>query len=617
MPGIGKTPIRSPYFHSLHSQHGTTLLAPDVPPNTSAEDPPLANPPRTPHDRHKRKLYACGIAFISCELAFLILAYYILLHPIPLQNTTKAELKLLSSFTVTLTEMKAGITAVAVVWHTIASFFVKDIIAVVCSAEFITQYRRSSALEPGKSDRVSTLTSGIMDNVVHFFGNSASREFRLAFITTLVLMTVGPLGSGTVSIGSISRSLKKPISVAVVTLPYGAGPDALRQVYNDVIKQANAIVRLEGSGNILFGYNMSSDRGTDAVLIPWPNVDVEGIPAEGHLIYTSDIVRFHYECSWMPITDFSISPNMTPYNLQPYRYRFESSNNVTYFSKLLKSGEEPQGCGVTQLSLGPDSDINIYDRIQRTAFLLYNQYAIDLGGSLWNFIFQGSRLLLSEIDEAFFVVVSPPNKTSGDWGMGMNVAILDCDPHATVETAAVTLSQNSLVIKQSRLGINGSALIGNIARRNPLPSYPLTLALDSEGFSSTSGEPTKLVKDLFLRSRGAQWLPLDDAIVELEPLPLDEVSRKMSQYARSASKAFLDGSSIVRNGTALEQLSLNQTAEVFFPVAALVASKPFLISFTIVITVIIGVFILLMWEIKDEELRTFDLRSLIDLLETK
>ncbi|KAJ3559732.1 hypothetical protein NP233_g11189 [Leucocoprinus birnbaumii] len=625
MVGIDKTPIQCSCLKTLHLEQSTALSASEVPPGTCADDPSLlTNSPRVSHNRHRRKLYTRGIVFVLFELAFLIFAYYTLLHPIPLQSTPQDELILLSSFTVTLTELKAGLTAAAVVWHMIACFFVKDIIAVVCSAEFMTQYQQSGALVPGKSDRVSTMTSGIIDNVVHCFGKSASREFRLAFMMTVILMTVGPLGSGTVTIGTLSRSLTQAISVANVTVDFDA------EASDDITKQANAVMRLEGIGNTLFGYQMNSDGNMDTVLIPWPNVDEGDNPEGARIVYNSDIVRFHYECSWVPNVNFSLYPNasLLSFNLQPSGYRFKSSNNneITYATGVFDSGEGPMGSGVIRLERNHDHSkiIDAYHEIQRLAFLFFNQISIDLRGSEGVDPTPGrTNLSLSGIEEAFVTILVPPNRASESLGMGMDFAILECDPHALVVSGKVTLSQNSLVVKQSTLGMNESALTGNVIRTGLLPSFPFTVAFDEERSSMTSGDPTKLVKDLFLQARRV-WLPglehelgLVHTVVELEPLPLDEINRKLNQYAQSASKAFLDSSSMVTNGTALGQLVMNQTAEVFFPVAALVASEPFLISFTVIVIAIIAVFTLLFWTIREKELQIFDLRSLVGLLGTK
>jgi hypothetical protein len=242
---------------------------------------------------HRRKIYGCAIAFILFESAFLIFAYYCLLHPIPLQSQPLDDLELLSSFNVTLTEFKAGITAVSVVWHTVACVFIKDIIALICSAEFMAQYRRSGDLNPGTSDRVSTITSGLVDNVVHFFGSPATGQFRLAFLAMLFVMALGPLGSGIITTGTTSAGMAKPITVANLTvtqLDIGAG------VVQD---RAGLVIRMERE-NITFGYNMSLTLDSDeseTVLIPWPNITV---PEQSVLTYRSDILQFSYQCAWNP-----------------------------------------------------------------------------------------------------------------------------------------------------------------------------------------------------------------------------------------------------------------------------------------------------------------------------
>ncbi|KAJ3569581.1 hypothetical protein NP233_g4955 [Leucocoprinus birnbaumii] len=544
MPVIDKAPVYS-YHKSLDSELNTALSVSEFPHSTPPDNPLLVNSPRAPHDRHKRKIYIRGITFLLFEFIFLIFAYYILLHPIPLQNTPQDEFVLLSSFTITLTELKAGITASAVVWHMVACFFVKDVIALICSAEFVAQYQRSGVLVPGKSDRVSTMTSGIIDNVVHCFGNSVSREFRLAFLTALVLMTVGPLGSGTVTIGNLPKIVKEPISIANVTVQLD--PDG--QAYDDVRREANAIVRLEGSGNTLFGYKMSSDSDTDSILIPWPNVDVEDLPEEGHLVYDSDVVRFQYECSWVPGNGgFSIEPDILDMNDWSHFFEFVSSTNVIYSTGNFDAKEIPVGCGVIQLDRRPPSSIS--NQTQRTAFLFFNQNAIDVGGTVVSSAPRRSNLTLSGVDEAFFAVVTPSNKTSGSPGVGLNFAVLECDPNATIVPREITLSQNSLMAKQSPLRVEETALVGNIVLSGDLlPSTPFTLAFKDEASSeaSISGDPTKLVRDLFFHTRRVLFLDSEDTFfgaVEFEPLSLDEINRKMNQYAQSASKAFLDGSSM-------------------------------------------------------------------------
>ncbi|KAJ3573180.1 hypothetical protein NP233_g2609 [Leucocoprinus birnbaumii] len=520
-------------------------------------------------DRHKRKLYSCGLAFILLEIIFLIFAYYTLLHPIPLQNNTRDEITLLLSLTVTLTEFKAGITAAAVVWHTVACFFIKDVIAAVCSAEFMTQFRRSGALEPGKSDRVSTVTSGIFDSISHFLENSASREFRLAFVITLVLMVVGPLGSGTVTTGSLPSNVKISISIANVTsFDHDVGP-----AYNDLVMKANSILRLDGSGNALFGYKMSSGDGTDSVLIPWPNMDLDGLPDQSHIVYKSDIVRFHYQCSWVPLlSDFSTYPNLsnTISMDDELRLMFQSTNYDQYTyttSEQIYSGSR---CGIVQLDLRVWSAVHPEMPSHRMAFLFYNTNYLGPHGDVVITITPPtlpSNMSLSKVHESFSVTFQT---SPADVPIGMDFAILDCDPQDSVVPGEVTVTNNSLVARQLPAAANESAMIGNFLSRwknDTLPSWGFSLAFQDEETAFKTGSPTQVLQDLFLRTRREPSMVEGYGFMtgaELEPLSLDEINRNMDRYAQSASKAFLDGSRVAELGNVIEKLYINQTGEIFF-----------------------------------------------------
>ncbi|KAF5348484.1 hypothetical protein D9756_009665 [Leucocoprinus leucothites] len=317
--------------------------------HTVAPDPP-------PKSRHKRQLYIRTIAFILFESTFLIFAYYCLLHPIPLQSDPRDEFEVLSSFNVTLTELKAGITAVSVAWHGLACLFIKDIIAVVYSAEFMIQYRRFGGLDPGVSDRVSTITSGLLDNLVHFSRIPATGGFRLAFISMLLVMIVGPLGSGTITVGTVWTTMGKNIGVANITAEsihhqFGVGT---------ITERARLITRMERLGNVTFGYDMNPRD----MLIPWPNVDIEALPEHSSLVYQSDVLQIHSECAWEANVSYTISssPDMIGIHL-------ETSRGAKY-DALLASDIVNIVFGINTLtaSNGPDLDKNT------TSFIFYNYF---------------------------------------------------------------------------------------------------------------------------------------------------------------------------------------------------------------------------------------------------
>lgn len=114
-------------------------------------------------------MYVHLAAFLLFEFSFITFACYCLIHPIPIQSKPSDTLEIFSTFNATLTEAKSAAAAMSVVWQSIACLFARDIIGVVRSAEFMAQYRQLGELTPGVSDRVSTITSGIIDGLVHFF----------------------------------------------------------------------------------------------------------------------------------------------------------------------------------------------------------------------------------------------------------------------------------------------------------------------------------------------------------------------------------------------------------------------------------------------------------------
>jgi hypothetical protein len=211
---------------------------------------------------------------------------------------------MLPFFNLTLTELKAGIAAVSVAWHSLACLFIKDIIAAVCSAEFMAQYQRVGHLKPGKTDRVSTITSGLIDNLTHFIRSSSTAGFRLAFVAMVIVTTVGPLGSGIITTGTITSRMEKDIGVAIVNIT------GLALGMDSVVERANLLMRLEREEDTVFGYNMSSMSDSESVLIPWPSMETD-LPEQSSLIYRSDVLRFHHQCAWATNVSYPDSTVLT------------------------------------------------------------------------------------------------------------------------------------------------------------------------------------------------------------------------------------------------------------------------------------------------------------------
>ncbi|KAF9443879.1 hypothetical protein P691DRAFT_839767, partial [Macrolepiota fuliginosa MF-IS2] len=147
-------------------------------------------------------------AFVIVEAGFIILAAFACNNPILLHLPPR----------VTLTEAKGGLTIISVVWHTLAVFAANDVILHVFSAEWMEQYRKSGTIVLGETDVVSRMTSGILNQIQHFTTRTATSPFRLAFLSTLLLMALGGLGPSAITVNTVSVGHPLKIKVANLTM---------------------------------------------------------------------------------------------------------------------------------------------------------------------------------------------------------------------------------------------------------------------------------------------------------------------------------------------------------------------------------------------------------------
>ena len=228
--------------------------------------------------------------FLFCliEAAYIILAAICLAKPIPLN----IALRLSDS------EVKGGFTVVFIVWHSLAVLAGGHILADAFSREWSVQLAN---IVPGTTDRVSTVTSGMLDRISHIFTKHASGTFKLAFLASLALIALTKLAPGT-------------ISAATTLIPVSNTVDVARQVSQIInvdqlltsSSRANLIVRLEKIELTPFGFKLPPNS---LLSLPSPLHESNKI-----LEYSTDIVKFHHDCRWEVPSIFSstsIVPDMS------------------------------------------------------------------------------------------------------------------------------------------------------------------------------------------------------------------------------------------------------------------------------------------------------------------
>jgi hypothetical protein len=215
--------------------------------------------------------------FILLESGFIALATVCRAHPSHIilpQSVTSHETVFQSFFTICL-----------IFWQTIALFPVLGILTSIFSSEWSHLHRVKSSLIPGKTDRVSVLTSGLLNQLFHaLFSSTASLSFRVAVFVLLMAAALHNLAPGAISVLPIQVNLP-------VTLPIGNFSGALLDTTSS-FDFISSVTTLEQSDNHTYGFVTTPEN----CAVGWPSLDYlqNGTSVE----YPSDAMCWSYDCRW-------------------------------------------------------------------------------------------------------------------------------------------------------------------------------------------------------------------------------------------------------------------------------------------------------------------------------
>jgi hypothetical protein len=217
------------------------------------------------------------IIFVLLEFSFIALVSAALHRPIILD------------LSFTNPEVKGAVTAIAIFWHALAVYVVKDILLNIFSAEWIEQYNGSQDLTLQELDIVSRLTTGFIDQAKHCISKRATHPFRLSFVSVLLLILLNGLGPSAIGVDHAPYSYPSIIQVANLTIGT-AGTDPLSSA---PIQRANTFIQLEVVENsTTLGFSTRQPN----ILIPWPSSD--SMSENMTVRYQSDVIRYNFSCSW-------------------------------------------------------------------------------------------------------------------------------------------------------------------------------------------------------------------------------------------------------------------------------------------------------------------------------
>lgn len=233
--------------------------------------------------------------FLSFEGGFMALATFCL---------AKHKLLLPASLLLHQSEVKSAFTILTIVWQTVALFPVLGVIVQIFSSEWSYLQRRTRALVPGKTDRVSVITSGLQDQIRHaFFTRRASRAFRAAVAASLAALALHNFAPGALSISLVSVGANVP-------LPVGDVVDAEQLVWNcsscpenvgvETGDLLSSVLEMEQLFSVTYGYQMNPLNCSAGL----PSYDFR--QNEARMTYTTEYACWHHQCRWVEDASYNL-----------------------------------------------------------------------------------------------------------------------------------------------------------------------------------------------------------------------------------------------------------------------------------------------------------------------
>ncbi|KAF5354795.1 hypothetical protein D9756_005769 [Leucocoprinus leucothites] len=513
--------------------------------------------------------------FILIELGFISLASVAVSKPRAL------PLHLMPS--ISLTEAKGALTLICIIWHGLAIFAVKEILLHIFSAEWMEQVRRSGKLVLRETDVVSRMTTGYVDQVIHFSSRKATMPFRLGFICALLLIALNAIGPSTVTVNTFSGQRPMMVNIANLTMTQNLVNSNVGLLVPD---RANLVTRLEQLENSIYGFRAEQPN----ILIPWPSSDL--ISSNSTIQYKSDVITYNFTCSWRApsnISDISLLIQI-------------DGQNWTIFTDGLGSNPLTELLDAVILPLEMDGTIGGPANSPLSGFFLVGSnttlsghVALNLEGVPTVPVSSGQLIQSTTAENATEVLLA----TS-----------LLCDPQLRISPATVTLQTGSLWADIHQ----GSPVVKNIPQEaaNALFSQSLLFAASTREAYGDQSLVNNIARILFLADPSFEY---DENPAGIKPLPIGEINQRMNRVLLSSAKAYLSGYRPNDNNLTFPSFEMIESDAIGQEQQfALVGSRPFLIALAVVVGGLVALLITLVTIVKVDELQTFDLENIVQAL---
>ncbi|KAJ3575933.1 hypothetical protein NP233_g758 [Leucocoprinus birnbaumii] len=408
-------------------------------------------------------------------------------------------------FNPTDSQIKSGFTVLFIVWNTLAVVTVEQILADAFSREWSVH---SSSIIPGTTDRVSVITSGILDRIGHFFSKRASGTFRTAFLASLCCIALTKVAPSTMTTTS---SAKHSITLRVGSLISRTASNMSAESLLAIQRHANLIVRMELLEETPYHFEMPANH---LVIIPIDTI-------YGTAEYNTDIVGFNHNCRWEAPTIVNATAgdsnvlvvHAAGQALSVEKNRLTGGSSISPLSvSNISTTQADVGCSA-YLFIGGDSTL-----FNNSTVALASRPAIDLG--------------------TLPVTALPPGIIAAGPHIpfeGLYASVLICDPQTRVSGGRVWWDDGVIEIVAS-----GETPIGDfpLDAANIIFSNALQMALVDIDSSELSNLINSVASSMFMdNSSSIDW----STARGIAPIDIPTINSRVDEFMSSAAKAFLDG----------------------------------------------------------------------------
>ncbi|KAF5359474.1 hypothetical protein D9756_003552 [Leucocoprinus leucothites] len=493
----------------------------------------------------RRHLLRCATFFVL-EAAYIAFSAVLLKHSLPLP-------RYVTHFDAS--SIKSGLTTLSILWHTAAGVFASDILADSFSREW-------SVNPKSPTDRVSTITSGILDRASHLIRTKSTRTFKFTVFVSVLLFALLRLGPSTIIVSngfeyrSVAIGYETQPNWVIPRPAYNAAQTGALEYPSDLINFRhscqwqtpvfNSTAKQVAVGGEIFEFggfaNVSSQTNTtlgtsvsfliqlnnnstkSALLIfggnstfPLRSVDnattSQGANRRRDPQSISSSPVSGWDNSVLNSSDTTGSDSLTTSALR------NSPNSVFSSSPFFGAiGGSPGGIVFTPSSgeIPSRNTINLDGLPTSYDLTLYN--------------FSTSRFKTPDSDNSNLVFQSP-----------LVVALL-CDAKPMLSTGRIRLASNNLTVQSYELD---TGRVGNL-NQGDIPAYFSTalagindeiIMVPSEDAGKSSYVP--LIVDFGPLAAVLLLPPIDISAwvnASLPPLPLDDIGRRMDAFVLSVSK---------------------------------------------------------------------------------